>query len=270
LAGEPRNLCYEDELPVASPLTGRSLQVIRVDSTVGPSLRDRLHAELEESRDRGSEIKDTEGRLWALDDSYSIRDAGDRHSFNFALVEREAVTLERVELGELVVTPDRWSVDVGEDGQIVVDLLVTAEVDQHRAIEDAIVREPEKRRYQPVRLIGLREEPISMRFGQCVWQSTEAGARHRLVLVSELGDEKSLSHRLGDPEIGATMRVLNRYTLKLDALIAELETSGVLNGEAVQRIEEAAKLPPAGLWRRYMETDDIEPYWSDRDAYAAG
>ncbi len=101
-----------------------------------------------------------------------------------------------------------------------------------------------------------------MRFGKCLWERRDdGGARHRIVLVSEEGDDQEggLSEMF-EPERSRLMQQAVIVNVKVDALIKELHRVGVLGDEAIARVtQKIAPLPFVRL-REFDRVDDVNPF----------
>ena len=120
--------------------------------------------------------------------------------------------------------------------------------------------------YFPVSWTGIRDTPVGMRFGKCLWESRAGGgARHLVVLVSEHGDTagKLAGLQLFQPELTRMMQHMVITRMKLDALITELHQSGVLPSEAVGRLDREVDVLPFDLMREFERANDVEEFSTD-------
>lgn len=268
LLDQPRRLDFEELEPATSPLTLRPLRRIAVTMHVGDTVHDQLGAQLQESR-YGRPIGEVDGGMWELEDHCSQKSGDGPWTYNVVLRQREAINISQLDFAGLSLTPDKTKV-AEELGIITICASVTVTAEQHQVIEDIVTSQYEAHlsgdaanAYMSVLAVGLRDEPIRMRFGACPWEKTDDGARYVLVLVSEEGDTKSLQRgkQPSDPKTEALIRNSLMHSAKVDALISELERAGVLSSEAVARIADAASArPPRGARREYWRTKHLDDF----------
>lgn len=269
LLGEPRNLQVAFLDPVTSPYTNRSLRRLRTELSVrGDADHERLMGELEPAADGEALIRGDEGDQWKVTShNYSYQAGQTVTVFNHTveLEEHEQLTLDRIELPGLSLTPERWSLESGGPAERVsLTALVSVNADEHEQLERAIERytDQEASPYFPVRWVGISDEPVSMRFGRCLWQPKDnGGARHRLVLVTEQGDE-SEPLLLLEPE--RTRLIQQSVAVKgtLNALIDELERAGTLDDQAIGRIKEKTDHLEWSMTREFDRVGDVEAFFS--------
>ncbi|MCO1597412.1 hypothetical protein M8C17_19865 [Micromonospora sp. RHAY321] len=284
LLGEPSDLDFTELEPVTSPLTLKPLRRISVEMRVGAGLHDQLRERLNASRLGNLEVQpveDADGGLWAVEEHHAYQDNGPwEHSLTFR--QHDAVEVRKLEFADLSLVPEKAKVDrlsLLQDEGFMVEALVTVDAEQHGKLTRLITEQydandPETldldKQYLPVRLVGVRDEPLSMRFGgRCPWQSTDnGGARYLLVLVTEEGDprQRSMVGMGWQPRAEALTRNSVIHEARIDALIAELQRAGVLSAEAVARIAEAAAAKPTPeRWREYMRTQYLDDFFPGDD-----
>lgn len=269
LLGEPRNLQVEFLDPVTSPYTNRPLRRLQTELSVrGDADHERLMGELEPAAGGEALIRGDEGNQWKVTShSYSYQAGQTVTVFNHTmeLEEHEQLTLDRVEFQGLSLTPERWSLESGGPAESVsLTALVSLNADEHEQLERAIERytNQEASPYFPVRWVGILDEPVSMRFGRCLWQSKDnGGARHRLILVTEQGDE-SKPLLLFEPE--RTRLIEQSVVVKstLNALIDELERAGTLDNQAIGRLKEKTDHLEWSMTREFDRVGDVEAFFS--------
>jgi hypothetical protein len=264
LLGSPRTLEFEELDPDISPLTEQPLRRISIEVRVSDDIQADLSTQVNASRGTsGTPIMDGTGIPWQVDTMYSSHSGVGPWTYHLVLKQVERVQLKRLEFVGVSISLDKWVIETESEGRVVLECLATTDVATHAKIEAAIVETAAAESpYFSVRFVDVREAPMMMRFGQCVWQEMPDGARYRLVLVSQSGDKVRLRRLFNDPEVPALMRNSIRHSLTLAALLDELTTAGALTPEARTRIKERAEARPPDAWREYMRTDDIESYFS--------
>lgn len=269
LLGQPQDLDVTDLEPTTSPLTGKPLR--RIDVTVRgvpDHLHDQLRDELNASR-RATPIQDAEGGRWVAENFTSYNRNGGPYSFDVSFRQGEDVQVERLEFAGISLTPEKVKVRDRDGDGIVVEAMVTVTAAEHETISNARDATEEaalgtEGAYLPVRVVGVRDEPVRMRFGRCPWQRTDdGGARYVLVMVSEVGDG-SPAVGFSQPRIEALTRNSLVHSAKIDALIAELERAGILSADGVQRIARAAAAEPTVAQQvEYNRTKHIDDFWDE-------
>ena len=248
LLGKARDLQVIEDDPALSPLSGKPLRRIHFQLRVAnDDEHDSLQAELARSGDGPAIVAGSDGGQWEVSShSYVYRDnMPPVHSIE--LTEHEQLNLESIEFDGLALTPERWSLEASDHP--VLTFLVRMNPQEHQLFE-AILR---RRRltdtsaeiYFPVALTGITDQPIRMRFGRCLWQDLGGGCgRHQVVLVAEEGDAQDKGYSALDQLFQPAMDRLEEGTVrskrKFDVLVTELHRAGVLDDEAVTRINDAA------------------------------
>lgn len=95
-----------------------------------------------------------------------------------------------------------------------------------------------------------------------VFQLEDQGARYRVGLVRERGDEPGagpLFPTLLQPTLDTLIRKTHAQQQRMDALITELRATGLLGDEAISRIAEAAAAQPTPTRRlEFWRTERLE------------
>jgi hypothetical protein len=266
--GDPFVFPVIEQEPARSRYTGKMLRQFQVGVRARDAeLNEQLEATLSGTGQEGAVLSDRAGGRWKVTSrSYSYQQgqaAPDIH--NVDIVEQEDLHLERVEFDGLSLVPDRWSLEpYGEANSLT--FLATMDAGTHQRFERVLEHrqaDPDAETYFPVKMVGITEEPVSMRFGECLWQRLDGGgARHRIVLVSERGDDPDQGGPgLFEPERSRLMQQAVIVNMKLDALIEELHRAGVLDDEAITRItQEVTRLPFAPM-REFHRVGDIDLFF---------
>lgn len=275
LLDEPRPGVAVTELePASSPITGKPLRRLGFEAKVREHDHERLREQIAAARSGDAPITDSGGGRWkVLTDSYSFSDAGRstlyEHRVELELLEN--LDLRTVAFDGIELRPERFAFEC-TSGVVVLEVLVDADPQLHERIEDALIASRQRDRvddsahYFPVQWRGVVDEPVSMRFGRCLWQPRDDGSvRHLLVFVSEAGDADQ------EPFIGfnqpETDRLLDAAVIgaaRLDALIGELRAAGILDLGAVNRIEQAARRDDARAGREFERARNVEDFFRIR------
>lgn len=267
LPGDPLIFSFAEEEPVASLYTGKPLRRLEFSlGARGTAAHEQLNAALTAAVNESVPVADRAGGKWEVTSYYSYPEGNlGMFTHEIKLTEREDLKVERVEFDGLSLTPERWELTPHGD-TYMVQLLVSLDPAEHDQFEQA----QERHRgaggtgiYFPVRLAGIQDDPISMRFGQCLWQPLDAGrARHKIVLVPEQGDSQGPGfQQLMEPGM---LRVTQRAAItkiRLDRLVQELERAGVLDSEAIARITQEITVIPFAAMREFEMADDVEDFF---------
>jgi hypothetical protein len=179
------------------------------------------------------------------------------------LLENEQVDLTELVIESLSLVPERWSLD--DDGVLAV--LVTVDPAQREHLERLIAEERDSADARlRVQQVGIRDEPVLMRFGRCYWQQLDGGrTRHLIHLMTERSKDRNRSSfsLMLQPEVTRLQDAAVIQGRKLDALIAELRDAGVLSEDAVARIRESGASAPSAAYREFDRTQDVESFFKN-------
>jgi hypothetical protein len=244
IPGQPALLGQREGEPVSSRFTGKPLRricwTLAVDSD---SAQEQLQAALIAASNGDDLIPDGKGSLWAVTDhsfSYQADQSVTVYRYEVELAEYEDLRLERVEFEGLDVVPDRWRLD-SDDSRIWLAFLVDLPPGQHQQFERVLEERAAQAtdHYFDVRLVGITDGPIKMRFGRCLWKRLdEHTVRHRVWLVGEGGDDEATGvfDALNQPELARTIEQSLIQKARMDALISELQQAGALGADAAERV----------------------------------
>lgn len=266
LLGRPRQgLSIEELESEQSKITGSALRRLRVSLWAEGDLEGQLRDELKPPASGGNAfISDTSGGKWRVGNYSSYYTQGQsRKDYTINLDEHEDLTLTGVEFDELSIVPDRFTFDA-HDHPVTLTIMITLDHEQNEHFERFLLSSKTGGGYFPVRQIGVSSEPILMRFGRCYWEPLGEGkTRHVITLVSQTGDVDDGD--LGilvvvEPEVSRLKEASIKGGRKVDALIQELHRAGVLSNEAIQRISDFAKNPPAETLREFDRAHNVEAF----------
>jgi hypothetical protein len=246
LLGGIHGIPAEELEPGVSPFTGRPLRRVLASVRVeGDEQHERLRAVLSPGPDGEAVVSGEDGAEWVVtnrNESYVGAGGPDTvYTHAFALEEREVLTLDRVEFGGLVITPERWSLDRGTVGPMALTILASLGAEQHRHFERFHGRDGDL--YFDVTWAGIKDDPVRMRFGRCLWQATDdGGARHLVTFVAESEADAGPGglNFLFEPWQARLKEQSASQRGAFEALLAELEQAGVLGPEAIGRVRDKA------------------------------
>lgn len=260
LLGSDLTLDYEELDSERHRLTGRTLRRIRTEMAVTELGKRPVDEALNRAMsEKGYPIPDTVGRSWVVESQYSSRMPGGNWRYDVVLREHEDIHITSLSFGTFTVVPERWRLDTIDD-QFALLVLVNLDRATTDRLEHFISEVSRDKSY--FTLTGLLETPVEVRFGRCLWEDVGESIRHLLVFVSKEGDSPE-SQRAGffDPTITNARRAVVAERRRLNALLEELKSAGLLNEAALNRIEQATK--PEGLdtsAREFFRVDRIDDF----------
>jgi hypothetical protein len=249
-------------------VTGLGIARYQLEFTVhGRETSDELTAEISRARVATSPISEsgTDRKFVVENHSYSY--SGDDRSdvsHSMSLRELEFPRAEAVECLGYRLQPEEYREDAEDGSPLVLGMVVTIAEGDVAGFEDALhAARSEESPYFPVIRVGVSETPISMRFGQCVWEEREGARRHMLYLVSEENDElkrRGLGN-INEPRLSRIQDQTEKVTTRLEGLLEVLVSTGTLDAETVARI--LAMEPSSQSYRFAERTKNVEVDWMD-------
>lgn len=146
---------------------------------------------------------------------------------------------QRLEFLGITAVPEHYHEQTDDsDGSLLIEAIVVLDSDADERLENAI-RDRDETGYFDLTRVGVRDVPLRVRFGRCLWQRGESGRSHllRLVADEDLDRDLSLWSLVDEPEKSRVASFALRADEGVDAILEELATAGVLTGEAIQRVK---------------------------------
>ena len=188
---------------------------------------------------------------------YSYTDGRSQQTYTWTLIEKEEFSLTSIELAGVVLTPYKYEEEFGQQS-----LTINMRVETDDAARQKLRELP---LYFPVIRRGISDEPRSMRFGQTLWSTDDAGkSKFRYVLVDESYDATG-GHGFLEPQFSNVQDHLAIATERLAKLIDVLETKGLISKEDADKIIE---VPDEAFWQRkreYARVDDLDDWLGKND-----
>jgi len=107
----------------------------------------------------------------------------------------------------------------------------------------------------------VQDEPLQVRFGRCLWQKGEGGARrHLLVFVAAEGDDEQTHRRyvgFDEPRGSNAARIALQGREIAEAIIEEMALADLLTPEALERIQQRSESAWDKRVRDLNETRDL-------------
>jgi hypothetical protein len=259
LLGQTTELPAEELNPEVSPHTGQPLRRVRVTFSIAANDSDEMNETLAAARSIEGALKDKGGSSWLVaESSYSYSNNDPVYRYSVDLREGEEIKAERLEFLGLELSPTKYSEEV-HGGGIYVIARIDPDSTTDEALETAITNERDEMYFDVLR-VGVSKKALRMRLGQCLWQKTDAGRAHLLRLVSEEGDDENAQRglMLYQPELGRIASKAVAAEEAIDALLSELQSSGVLSETAISDIRSRAGESWGKRGRELYETDDLD------------
>jgi hypothetical protein len=269
LLGEFRDLETTEVGEVTSRHTGRLLREVEVEFVCPDRLSEELNRELKAARDESSSLEGEDGTRWVVA-SHSYSDASGWQTWRYSVDLRQVEHLraESLEFLGLRLVPSHYEERADRDGPIVITAQVAPSAEEDEALEQHIVEQRrlafEAGEYFDLRRAGVQDRPLQVRFGRCLWQAGDGGARqHLLVFVSADGDDDDLRGGLlniNEPRLSNAARIALQGREIADALLEELQLAGVLSPDALERIRRRGESAWDRRSRDFAEADDLSDF----------
>lgn len=247
--------------------TGRFLREVEIELNCDDTLNAQLTHELNAAREESAALEGDDGARWVVVGfhSYSVSNGGAWH-FTVALREVEELRAESLEFLGLRLAPLHFEESADRDGSLVIVAAVAPGAEESETLEHHIVEqwtrnEGEATPYFDLRRVGVQDEPLQVRFGRCLWQKGEGGARrHLLVFVAADGDDDDTRRGfvgINEPRGTNAARAALQGREVAEAIIDELGLAGLLSQEAIERIRQRGESAWDKRFRDLNETSDL-------------
>lgn len=271
LLGQYRDMDATESGVKTSRHSGRLVREIEVGFRCRDALAEQVSDELNAARVETSALEGDDGTRWVVgSNSRSSVDSG-AWDFTATLREVEVVHAERLEFLGLALTPAHYDEpEITGDESLVIVAEVAPSAEDSEALERHIVEqglrsEGETTRYFGLRRIGVQDEPLQVRFGKCLWQKGENGARrHLLVFVAaDSDDEQTRRGHVGfdEPRGSNAARIALQSHELAEAIIEEMALADLLTPEALERIRHRGTLARDKRFRDLSETSDLSRFY---------
>ncbi|WP_156887176.1 MULTISPECIES: hypothetical protein [Nocardioides] len=245
----------------------RLLREVEIGFNCADAAADQLTDDLNAARKESAALEGDDGTRWVVGThSHSNTNGGAWH-FTVALREVEEVRAERLEFLGLTLTPSHYDErDATGDRTLMIVTEVApsfedSETLEHHIIEQRLRNEGETTHYFDLRRIGVQDEPLQVRFGRCLWQKGEGGARRHLLVFVAADDDDDETRRgfvgLDEPRSTNAARVALQGREIVEAIIDEVALAGILPQEAIERIRQRGESAWDKRFRDLSETSDL-------------
>lgn len=268
LLGEFRDLDSTEATGKTSRHTGRLLREVEVSFNCGDALTEQLNAELNAAREESAALVGEDDTRWVVGyHSHSSTNTGNWR-YTVELRQVEDLRAERLEFLGLTLVPSHYEERADRNGPIVITAQVAPGTEDDETLERHIAgqklqSDDEPAQYFDLRRVGVQDEPMQVRFGRCLWQQGESGARqHLLVFVSADGDDDEIRRGVGlnEPQLTNAERIAVQGREIAEAIIDELRVANVLSEEALERIRQRGASAWERRFRDFAEARDLSQF----------
>lgn len=243
-----------------SPFTGHELRTLSTQVTLSPP-----DAELVKAFVATAPVTAGDGSVWTGNiDMESYTNDGP-HSLTITWKEAEQLMADTVEFEGLALTPTRYEERENDDGTICVAFQAKLTKDETDTLRSLASRSATDRRYFMVIRRGVSDDARSMRLGRVLWQQHDDGTiGNDITLVDEAFDASDGSNAMlvfgGEPMVSNLVRQVSSLLVQFEALIAELESAGVVAPVAVEQIRASVETLAPDRCHIFFEVADLSKW----------
>jgi hypothetical protein len=267
LLGQFRDVDSTESEGKTSRHSGRLLRGVQIGFRCGDALTKQVTDELNAARTESAALEGDGGTRWVVGShSHSNVNSG-AWRFTVALREVEEVRAERLEFLGLALAPSHYDErETSGDDVLMIVAEVAPSAEDSEALERHITEqrlrnEGETAHYFDLRRIGVQDKPLQVRFGRCLWQKGEGGARrHLLIFVAAEGDDEETRRRyvgFDEPRGSNAARIALQGREIAEAIIQEIGLADLLTPEALERIRRRGESAWDKRFRDLSETSDL-------------
>src|SRR5487761_1221288 len=244
--GQPMRFLVTEAEPVTSPFTGRELMKLKSELSVAPQV-----AQVVKSFLANEPLVADDGSTWSAHIDMESYSNGGPHNLTITWSESEQLRADVVEFEGLALCPTRYEEHTNDDDSIAIAFQAVLTKDESDRLRSLVPEKASEVRYWPVVRRGVSDSPRSMRLGRILWQPREDGTiGHDITLVDEAFDSSEAGNAIlglaGEPMVTNLVRHLSSLWVQFETLLAELEESGAVKPEALERVRASAEqLGPA-------------------------
>jgi hypothetical protein len=272
LLGQFRDVADTEGEATTSRHSGRSLREVEVEFSCRDALREQVTAELNAARDEDAALESDDGARWLVGSHRHSNVNGGVWHFTVPLVEVEVLQAERLEFGGMSFEPHFYSKDaVSDDDSIVITAELHPSSEQEDERLEQLIRDQfalgdvaDVSYFSLVRH-GVTEVPLQVRFGRCLWKKPSrpgVAREHLVVFVSAEGDSqrKQRGVNFDEPRSGNAARIALEGREMAEALLEELQATGVLQPEALERVRKRTASALEERFRDLNEARDLKEF----------
>lgn len=267
LLGQFRDVDSTESEGKTSRHSGRLLREVEIGFHCGDTLTKQVTDELSAAREESAALEGDDGTRWVVGSHSHSNVNGRGRRFTVALREVEEVRAESLEFLGLTLAPSHYDEHEasGDDTLIIVAEVAPSFEDsealERHILEQKLRNEGETTHYFDLRRIGVQDEPLQVRFGRCLWQKGEGGARrHLLVFVAAEGDDEQTRRGyvgFDEPRGTNAARMALQGREIAEAIIEEIALADLLTPGALERIRQRGESAWDKRFRDLSETNDL-------------
>lgn len=272
LLGQFRDVDSTEGEARTSRHSGRPLRQVEISFHVSDAAIKQVTDELNAAREERAALEDDDGTRWVVGSHSHSNVNGGAWRVTAVLREVEEVRAERLEFLGLTLLPSHYDErEASSDDLLMIVVEVAPSPEDSAALERHITEqrlrnEGETAEYFALRRVGVQDEPLQVRFGRCLWQKSEGGARrHLLVFVAAEGDEDEEARRkfvgIDEPRSSNAARLALQGREVAEAIIDEMALAELLTPEALDRIRRRGETAWDRRFRDLNETSDLSLFY---------
>lgn len=270
LLGQFRDVDSTESEGKTSRHSGQALREVEIGFQCGDTLTTQVTDELNAAREESAALEGDDGTRWVVGSHSHSNANGGAWRFTVALREVEEVRAESLEFLGLSLAPSHYDErEASRDDTIIIVAEVAPSFEDSEALERHILEhqlrnEGETTHYFDLRRIGVQDEPLQVRFGRCLWQKGEGGARrHLLVFVAAEGDDEQTRRGyvgFDEPRGSNAARMALQGREIAEAIIEEIALADLLTPGALERIRQRGESAWDKRFRDLSETSDLSRF----------
>jgi hypothetical protein len=182
--------------------------------------------------------------------SYSDNDP--THTYIWEITQEENVKIEALQLGDLMVAPYEYSEEFDDaTGAMKIHARARLDSEQVKRLRSlppffSVVRK------------GINDAPREMRFGRLLWSDHGEYIKHKILLFDRDTRVEEKISGLFDPEMSHLEMGVAKTSCLMKNLLETLQSKGVLNEDAIQKIRQQADDDMEGRLLQFNEVDDLD------------
>lgn len=272
LLGQLREVDSTEGEGKTSRHSGRLLRQVEISFRVGDAVTEQVTDELNAAREESAALEGDDGTRWVVGLHSHSNVNGGTWRITATLREVEEVRAERLEFLGLVLSPSHYDEREASGNDVlmivaeVAPSLEDSEALERHITEQRLRNDGETAHYFGLRRVGVQDEPLQVRFGRCLWQKSEGGARrHLLVFVAADGDDDVQARRkfvgFDEPRSSNAARLALQGREVTEAIIEEIALAELLTPEALDRIRRRGETAWDRRFRDLNETSDLSLFY---------
>jgi len=176
------------------------------------------------------------------------------NTYNWELIEKEEFNLQSLTLADLVLVPYRYHEEFNAQKELEIEARIELSAEAENKLRSLPL-------YFSVIRNGINTEPVEMRLGRLNWARLPEG-RFRVILrlFDKRGYERGSPPQLFQPELSHMQEMLLVHSETLRALLANLESKGVLTRDEKETITTVSEATLQGRHKEFDEVADIDMY----------